>query len=450
MARLAELFRSFALRTALAASAVVLAVTAAGLAFGYWRSETVLHQSLEIAIRSEAEKLLIVWRLRGATGLAAEVARHGELVPGSAMVATLQTLDGRYISGARLNLPAPLQGADTLEDRAAGQLRALGIIVPGGLNLVVAAQMRAVLDTASTLLQSLLLAGAAALVIAPLFGVWMAWRTERRLRAISGAASAIMAGDLSRRLPVGRSADEFDRLGTTINAMLARIEQLMAGLRQVTDDIAHDLRSPLARLRQRLELAQTQPRETAADAKTFAASIDELDTVLDTFAALLRIAQLEARAERPVARVNLSTLVRDMADIYTAMAEDVGKTLHVAIAPDVWIAGDVALLRQMLANLIENALHHGGGNIRVTLEPPGTLRVADDGPGIPEEDRARVLKRFVRLDRSRGTPGSGLGLALIAAIARLHGAEPVLSDAAPGLCITLQFEEMSALANPAA
>jgi signal transduction histidine kinase len=302
--------------------------------------------------------------------------------------------------------------------------------------------MRLVLDTAQTLASTLLAAGALAVLLALGFGLLTAWRLERRLRAVSLAAEAVMQGDMARRLPLSGAADEFDRLAGTVNALLARLESVIEGMKQVTVDVAHDLRGPLSRLRQRLEAALVQPRDTGADAAVLEAALEELDGVLDTFAALLRIAQLEAgpalaNGKAPV--VDLSAIVATLAEAYQVAAEEAGRTLSAEVAPDQRVHGDQALLRQMLSNLLDNALAHGGSNVSVALRAGPVLEIADDGPGIPAEERPRVLRRFYRLDRSRGTPGSGLGLALVAAVARLHGAAPELSDAQPGLRVTLDL-----------
>jgi signal transduction histidine kinase len=323
-----------------------------------------------------------------------------------------------------------------------GPVRTLGIGISNGFTLLVAAEFGAVLDTAATLARTLLAAGAVAVLIALGFGLFMARGLQSRMRRVSEAAEQVMRGDLARRLPLAGSADEFDRLAGTVNTLLDRQEALIEGMRQVTVDVAHDLRGPLSRLRQRLEAALARARDPNADAAAFEAALAELDTVLATFTALLRIAQLEAGPplppqEAPV--VDLSALVTTLAEAYAVVAEEAGKRLEVQVAPDQRLHGDAALLRQMLSNLMDNALTHGGQRLRVTLHPGPVLEVADDGPGIPAEEYARVLRRFYRLDRSRGTPGSGLGLALVAAVAKLHGTTPTLSDAAPGLRVTVDF-----------
>ncbi len=439
MARPADLLRSYTLRTAILTACMVLLVAGLGMGFGYWRSERVLRDNLDAALRAEAEGLVAIQRGFGTQALAAEVAQRARLRSGSAIVAALQTLDGRRIAGAQLDLPPALIGFDSIPSPSSGQLRALGLVVPGGLNLVVAAETRAVLDTAATLSQSLMLAGVAAVVLAPLFGLWMARRTERRLAAVSAETGLAIGSDLSRRLPLSGAGDEFDRLAGTINRALDRLQAQVAGLRQVTDDVAHDLRSPLSRLRQKLEAALVRARAPEADQATLEEALAELDGVLATFAAMLRLARLEARTEAPTEQVDLSALVAGMVETYAPIAEDQGKTLVAEIAPDQAILGDAALLRQALANLIENALLHGGRTVRVMLAAGAVLSVADDGPGIAPADRGRVLQRFVRLDTARETPGTGLGLALVAAVARLHGTAPVLEDAGPGLRATLDL-----------
>jgi signal transduction histidine kinase len=440
---LTRLLRSFALRTALLTAFGVLGISALGLGLGWLRSSSALEEALDSTIRAEAELLLGEFQRFGMIGLTRAVeARTRDRTP-SAILVQLRLPDGRPLAGsARLSgAPAGLRGFVTLR-APEGPVRTLGIGVATGFTLLVAAEFGAVLDTASTLATTLLAAGAIAVLLALTFGLFMARGLQNRLRRVSEAAEQVMHGDLARRLPLAGSADEFDRLAGTVNTLLERQEALIEGMRQVTVDVAHDLRGPLSRLRQRLEAALARARDPNADGAAFEAALTELDTVLATFTGLLRIAQLEAGPplppqEAPV--VELSALVTTLAEAYAVVAEEAGKRLEVQVAPDQRVHGDAALLRQMLANLIDNALTHGGQAVRVALRPGPVLEVTDDGPGIPAEERARVLRRFYRLDRSRGTPGSGLGLALVAAVAKLHGAAPVLSDAAPGLCVTVDL-----------
>ncbi len=448
MTGLGRLFRSFALRTALLTAFGVLGISALGLGLGWLRSSAALEEALDSTIRAEAELLIGEFQRFGMIGLTRAVeARTRDRTP-SAILVQLRLPAGRPVAGsARLSgAPAGLRGFVTLK-APEGPVRTRGIGISNGFTLLVAAEFGAVLDTAATLATTLLAAGAVAVLIALGFGLFMARGLQLRLRRVSEAAEQVMRGDLARRLPLAGSADEFDRLAGTVNTLLDRQEALIEGMRQVTVDVAHDLRGPLSRLRQRLEAALARTRDPNADSAAFEAALAELDTVLATFTALLRIAQLEAGPplppqEAPV--VDLSALVTTLAEAYAVVAEEAGKRLEVHIAPDQRLHGDAALLRQMLTNLMDNALMHGGQTLRVTLRPGPKLEVADDGPGVPAEERARVLRRFYRLDRSRGTPGSGLGRALVAAVAKLHGAAPVLSDAAPGLRVTVDLSTAKA------
>ncbi|WP_286964699.1 HAMP domain-containing sensor histidine kinase [Methylobacterium sp.] len=270
------------------------------------------------------------------------------------------------------------------------------------------------------------------------------WRVE----AVTQTAEAIVAGDMTRRIEQTGAGDEFDRLATSLNAMLDRIVQLMANLQQVSNDIAHDLRTPLARLRQNLEHTRTHPTTNQAYAVAVERAIEEADGLLATFSALLRISQIEAGSQRAAFQpVDLSEVVETVCEAYAPDVEEGGRVLTCAVAPSITVDGDRELLVQLLANLVENALAHTplGTAVRVSLQDPGpvgpgpVLEVSDDGPGIPTSERDNVLRRFYRLERSRTTPGNGLGLSLVAAIAKLHCADIRLSDGIPGLSVTLCF-----------
>jgi signal transduction histidine kinase len=261
----------------------------------------------------------------------------------------------------------------------------------------------------------------------------------RRAAAMDAALARVEAGEFGHRLPVRAGGDEFDRLARRINAALDRVQSLMQTLRQVTDDIAHDLRTPLSRLRQRLEGVLREPDDAGWRAATEAA-IQDCEHLLEIFAALLRIAQVESGARRAgFAPLDLSALVATVAEVYTPAAEERCQRLEAGIAPGVTVTGDRELLTQAVANLLDNAVKHGreGGRVSLALTPDATITVTDDGAGIPAEAREAVLRRFHRLDAARSRPGAGLGLALVAAVAELHGARLTLGDAAPGLRATL-------------
>jgi signal transduction histidine kinase len=267
----------------------------------------------------------------------------------------------------------------------------------------------------------------------------------RRIDAINRTSRAIIKGRLSDRVPTRGTGDELDRLAVNLNEMLDRVQTLMESLRQVSNDIAHDLRTPLSRLRQRLE----DMRLHARDNPDYEAAVDQViadtDSILETFSALLRIAQIEAGTRREAfSTLDLSALCQSIVQTYEAVAEDGGRILRAEIAPGIRVCGDRDLLTQMFANLIDNAICHTSAGTRVEL----TLKqghsgpvacVSDTGRGIPYEDRDKVLRRFYRLERSRSTPGSGLGLALVAAVAEIHGIAVTLAGNQPGLEVTLDF-----------
>ena len=402
----------------------------AGAALGWRRADAALRAQLDLALTAEAESLLRDYEAHGAAGLAASAANYARR---GAPVAVLLQAGGQPVAGAVPGAPPVLRGFATLP--AAGSAparRALGAALPGGLNLVVAAGLEPVERAAAALAWTPLAASLAASVAALCVGFLSARAVERRLARVSKAARALVLGGPAGRLPVSGRDDEFDRLVEVFNAALERIEALIAVQRQVTDDIAHDLRSPLSRLRQRLEAALARARDPAADEAVLAAAAAELDTVLATFTALLRIARAESGAlAAGFAEVDLSALVAGVAEAYAPVVEEAGRAFRQAVAPGVRLRGDATLLRQALANLLDNALHHGAGAVAVALEPGPVLSVADAGPGVPEAEREAVLRRFHRLDASRATPGSGLGLALVAAAAAAHGGRVSLLPAWP-------------------
>jgi signal transduction histidine kinase len=267
----------------------------------------------------------------------------------------------------------------------------------------------------------------------------------RRVDMITRTADAIIAGDLSRRIERTGSGDDLDHLSATLNAMLDRITGLMENLRQVSNDIAHDLRTPLTRLRQDLEVAQKRDLSAADLRRAIESAGVEADVLLETFSALLRIAQIEAGSRRSAFRaVDLSDVVRTVADAYAPAVEESGRALISEIAAALEVSGDRGLLSQLFVNLVENALHHTPPGTAITLRltrgPVGVVaEVADTGLGIPAEERGKVFRRFYRLERSRTTPGSGLGLSMVAAIVDLHHAAIELLDNKPGLRVVIRF-----------
>lgn len=288
-------------------------------------------------------------------------------------------------------------------------------------------------------------------------GVLLSRKLLRRIDAITSTSQAIMRGNLSERIPLAGTEDELDRLASSLNAMLDRIEQLMAGLREVSDNIAHDLKTPLTRLRSRAEAALRAPSSAENYRDALAGTIEEADELIKTFNALLSIARLEAGADGGRPEVfDLSRAVRDVVELYEPVAEGEGMRLEFAGSPELRLHGNRQLVAQAAANMIDNALKYGkpvskGGcseakllqaTVKVevrTARGQAEVVVEDHGKGIPASERERVLQRFVRLEASRSKPGSGLGLSLVAAVARLHHGQLRLEDNEPGLRVVLSF-----------
>jgi signal transduction histidine kinase len=334
--------------------------------------------------------------------------------------------------------------------------------VPGGGLLVVARDVEETRALARSARRIFVL-GFGLLSIVGLAGaVLVARNMTRRIDAVTGASRRIMQGALAERLPLEGSGDEIDRLSASVNEMLERIEQLMAGLREVSDNIAHDLKTPLTRLRSRAETALREAHGEARLREGLERVIEDADGIIKTFNALLSIARLEAGAgaERRE-RVDLCEVLRDAAELYEPVAEEAGLAIRLAGEAGIVARADRQLIGQAVANLIDNAIKHGADEVghvgasaasgkrdaeRHTIVVALSLReglaeiaVADRGPGIPAADRERALKRFVRLEASRTRPGTGLGLSLVAAVARQHGGTVRLEDNHPGLRVVLSL-----------
>ena len=276
----------------------------------------------------------------------------------------------------------------------------------------------------------------------------------RRIDSIIDVCRAVAANQWNRRIALTGGSREAELLATTINGMLDRISDLMESLRQVSSDIAHDLRTPLTHMRQRLEQAQRSGATSEEHVAALERALTDTDEILAIFTALLNLSHIEAGMQTArVGPVNLSALLTDLAQLYAPVADDRGQKLLASVAPDVMVAGDKALLTQMFSNLIENALHHSpeGTAVHVALDIAGgeaVARVSDTGPGVAPADREMIFNRFWRAERSRSTPGHGLGLALVAAIAKVHRVTIDLTDNQPGLVVGLRFAQTKPEAAP--
>lgn len=313
-----------------------------------------------------------------------------------------------------------------------------------GETLLIAANASPLLTLNALVARSFTAVFGTILALGLLSGYLAARTASRRVDGYATAIAEIMNGDLSRRLPVGRAGDEFDRLAAGLNVMLQRLQELMENLRQVTNDISHDLRSPLARLREHLELSRrrfTGPELTAM----FDEALAQIDQALDIFTAMLRIAEVEAGARRRnFALLPLSEILTSLAETYEPAFSAAGIALTAHVQPGLSLRGDKELLQQMLANLLDNIMLHGGASTARIIAAQGDdihIEITDNGTGIPENERDRVFQRFVRLDASRHLPGHGLGLSLAAAIAALHGGRISLQDNHPGLKAVISLDQ---------
>lgn len=450
--RLGDYLRSTLFRIAVA-YAVSFALSVVVL-FGvvYWLVSDEIRSELRGAIDQDIESLIAVYRDQGTTGLRdaiedriADARDHDSLY-------LLRDRNGDLVSRDNLDFD-PIVGWQELTvdvgsssrdgDGAPEYVLARGVPVADAF-FIVGRSLYGLTEVQEVLLRSLAWALGLTMLLALAGGIGLGHSALRRIDTINRAFQDIKEGNLSRRIPNRGTRDDLDRLAANINDMLDRIEQLMANLQQVTNDIAHDLRTPLGRLRQGLEAARLKESSIDEYQATIDRAIEQTDTILDTFAALLRIAQIESKVRRGrFAMVDLSEISSRIVEAYESVLEDAGQSLSENIALGVHVRGDKDLLTQMLANLVENAMRHcpAGTDVVVTLTngTAPTLAVADTGPGIPANAREVVLRRFYRLEESRTAPGSGLGLALVKAIADLHGASLTLSDNRPGLSVTVRF-----------
>ena len=430
-------------------------VTATALvAFTWWNSQRSLDNQTDQTIEAEVAGLREQYQRLGVLGLSdvinGRVAQHGSglyllLSPSHSVLAgnlvefpTSATMIDNYV--IEFDYKRSMQGEEVTRT-ARGQ----AFTLQGGFFLLVARDITDQKMSRKKFQTTLPWSVGLMLLLGIAGGVLMSRNLLRRLDVITRTSSEIVAGDFSRRVPMTTGHDEFDTLAENLNVMLERNERLMKGMREVVDSVAHDLRTPLNRLRNRLEDMQRKLNPEDPHLDDIDSAVAETDRLIGTFNALLLIAEADSGMTRgSMTPIDLSAIVADIADLYAPLAEEKEIGLEVAPSGVLTIEGNRSLVSQALANLIDNAIKYtpAGGHIWVSAgeTPAGIdLIVADDGPGIPVEDRARVLERFVRLEKSRNSPGTGLGLSLVAAVARMHEAKLSLGDNAPGLKTTISF-----------
>jgi signal transduction histidine kinase len=452
--RIGRLVRTHAFRLA-TLYFLVFAVSVLGvLLFVYWTSADFVERQTEATLDAEISGLSEQYAQRGLSGLVQIVAARSAGNRGDAMFYLVTDPYGRPLAGNLAGWPAglPLHAgwlSFTIAEKIDGRRvlhPALGtlFIIPGGYRLLVGRDLSDADAFRDRIKWTLLWSGLVALVLGLSGGVMMSRKLLRRVELVNRTSERVMAGDLADRVPLEGTGDEFDQLAANLNRMLDTIERLMAAMREVTDDVAHDLKTPLSRLRARLELALFGPADAVLQKEAIRAAIEEADRLLGTFNALLSIAEAEAGARRArIEPLDLRAIAEAAAELYEPVAEEQGFAVSLAAEPGAVIRGDRHLVTQALANLLDNALKYAGGgpiDIRVWRHSERAfLEVADRGPGIPENDRETVFGRFVRLEPSRSTPGNGLGLSLVKAVAQRHEGRVTLADNRPGLRVRLDF-----------
>ncbi len=437
---------------------IVFALSALTLvAFLWFSTANLLDRQVEAAINADAQGLVERWSEGGIPALLLTIQeRLGENIDDDAIYEVTDPI-GRWVAGNLGRWPANVTSPGIFYELHVTRAGARSLAdvrrydLPGGFRLLVGrdvrgrVELRHLLTSAlfSSMLVIALLGAAGAYVIRGVF--------RRMVAEVSATAEAIAGGDLSPRVRRSGRGDEFDRMAESINTMLERIARLMDGVRQVSNAIAHDLRTPITRARARLEDAALHARSEAELRAGVERAVSDLDNVTSVFHALMRIAEIEVGARRSAfAEIDLGPLLADLAELYGAVAEENGLALVLEVPDTLAILGDRDLLQQAVANLLDNAIKFSPEGGRITLHAERRdrlvcLSVADQGPGIPEADRPRATERFFRGEQARSTPGSGLGLALVQAVALLHEGHLLLDDAHPGLRATLTMPAMAAL-----
>jgi signal transduction histidine kinase len=464
MGALGKLLRTTAFKLTLVYLTVFALFAAFLLAYFAWNTRRLITEQITETVNAEVQGLTEQYRLGGIRRIAFAIENRSRR-PGSSLY-LLTTGAGEGVAGNVGSLATGILDnpgwAETVyrrvDEQDASEHHALVRVdqLPGGFHLLVGRD----LEERERLYDVVLAAGRWSVAIVVVLGLaggfFVARRVLTRIDAMTQTTVTIMHGDLHERLPVAGTGDELDRLAVNLNAMLERIEALMRGLKEVSDNIAHDLKTPLTRLRNRCEEALRAAGNETQYRAALEGTIEESDALIRTFNALLMIARAESgQARDDMTTFDAAEIVRGIGDLYEPLADDKGLTLKVAAATPAWVRGNRELISQALSNLVDNAIKYGasdganGHAAEIVLQAAErgdriVLSVADSGPGIAQSDRGRVLERFVRLEQSRSEPGSGLGLSLAAAIARLHDGELTLEDNHPGLVSALVLPRVAA------
>jgi signal transduction histidine kinase len=447
-----SLLRTASFRLAALYLALFAASTVALGGFVYWSIRHEILAGFDEAIVEERSALQEIFAKDGRDRLVSVL--DARAASGGRLAAGLWGPDGRRLGGD-LALPpsvlqlkrgwfdAPEAEADEAPESRPEMLRALATSLPDGSTLVVANEQRRSDETLRRVMTAFAWALGGTIALGAAGGLWLSAQFLRRIDVMRRAARGLMAGDWSRRIPLALVDDDLSTLAHTFNRLFDRIEALLLANKHVSADIAHDLRKPLSHVLGRLEAARSGDGGPAAVAEAIEGATAEVEGVLETFDALLRIGQIEAGARRAgFENLDLAQIARDVVDAFRPAAEEQGRALVACLDEPLPLQGDRELLIQMIANCLDNALIHTPPGVRIEVEgavgPTGAmLSIADSGPGVPQGDLTKLFDPFFRSDASRTSPGSGLGLRLVAAIAELHGLVCSVSDNRPGLKVTV-------------
>lgn len=453
--RIEDLKSRTAIRLAIAFSGLYVVTVTLLLALLYFSISNSLETDIRGRVIETQDALLRVDLKQGFKDLSQVVTSEAASVRDADSIFLLQDENGAFVAGNIHQAPR-FTGWRLLDRRAFPAIQDIGhpddrfyaIWRPVSQGfLLVGANDRTISETTATLFHVLIWGVALAIIIPALLGTLLARRAQRKIDALGSTLAAVAEGHISRRVPVEGSSDDLDHVAMRINHTLDQLHNLILGVNQTSSDIAHDLKHPIGRLRQKLDEARVNAQSVEEFRTATCRALGEIDTIVETFEALLRITQLEAGAgKKRFAPLDMKELLGDLADAYGAVIEDEGFRLETSIDTrcDAFISGDRELLTQLFANLIENAIRHTPKGTLISLrlmvdDRNLTVTLRDTGPGIPEAEREKVFRRLYRLEKSRSTPGSGLGLSLVAAIVQLHGAKITLSDSQPGLCVQIVF-----------
>ncbi len=452
-----RLFHSYTSRLALLYALIFSASTLFLFSFFYLFTASYMTQQVDKTIQAEIQGLVERYEKSGLAGMIALIdervnRQQAQATGDSIYLLTTYTL--RPLVGNINRWPKNITATGDLiefelvinqETNETHLARAKTFRLPGRYGLLVGRNINQLTVAKHRIIQALAWGLAIMLLLAFAGGVVLSRRTVRKIERINQTARSIMSGDLSRRVPLTGNNDDFDQVAENLNRMLDRIQHLMEDIRRVSDSIAHDLRTPLARLRQHLEEARREEAPNSRSARRLESSIKEADSLLSTFNALLRIARIEAgQINFGSSEIDFHALLEDIVEFYEPLVEEKQQRLEATLEPGIQSLGDRDLMFQAVANIIENAIKYTPqrGSIRISLirlNTEAVITIADNGPGIPEAQRENVFRRFYRLDQSRSSSGNGLGLSMVSAIVAMHNGRIELQDNHPGLKTILKL-----------